>query len=76
MPNDPRAGAGVAILTALVHGDKGAFNAVTGDLAGGCPEALAALGRVGEAMVSMIAELLGVTKEEALERVASAIAAG
>lgn len=76
MPNNPRASAGVAILTTFVHGDQEAFNAVTDDLAGGCPEALAALGRVAEAMVSMIADLLNVTKDEALERVAAAIAAG
>jgi hypothetical protein len=76
MPNDPRASVGVAILTTFVHGDHKGFNAVTGDLAGGCPEAVAALGRVAEAMVSMIADLLSVTKEEALERVAAAIAAG
>jgi hypothetical protein len=76
MANDERAGLGVGILASFVHGDQEAFMNVTSDLEGGCAEAIAALGRVGEAMVSMIGDLLDVSKEEALERVAIAIAAG
>lgn len=74
MANDYRAGIGVGILTSFVRNDQAAFVAITNELKGGCPEALAALGRVGEAMVSMIAELAGISKEEALEKVAMAIA--
>lgn len=76
MANDSRAGVGVAILTCFVNGDRDGLDVVTRDLGGGCPEALGALGRVAEAMVSMLAETLGVSKEEALQRVAAAIAAG
>lgn len=74
MTNDPRASLGVGILTSFVHGDKDGFMAITSDLPGGCPEAVAALGRVSEAMVKMIADLLGVSKEEALTKVAAAVA--
>lgn len=76
MANDPRASVGVAILTCLVNDDREGVDVATGDLDGGCPEAFAVLGRVAEAMVSMLAEALGVSKEEALQRVAAAIAAG
>ncbi|MGO4585549.1 hypothetical protein AB4Z38_16950 [Arthrobacter sp. 2RAF6] len=76
MTNDPRTSAGVAILTSFVRDDREAFMVITNELPGGCAEAVAALGRVSEAMVSMIGELAGVSKEEALEQVAMAIAAG
>lgn len=76
MVNDPRAGVGMAILTTFVRNDQEAFIDVTSDLPGGCAEAVAALGRVGEAMVSMIAELVGVSREQALTQIAASIAAG
>ncbi|TLM73207.1 hypothetical protein [Pseudarthrobacter sp. NamB4] len=76
MSNNPSAGAGVGILTSFVRNDREAFMTITKELPGGCPEAIAALGRVSEAMVKMIAELAGISKEEALESVALAIAAG
>ena len=76
MPNDPRASVGVAILTTFVHDDQDAFMQITGDLPGGCAEAVASLGRVSEAMVAMIAQLLGVSKDDALRQIAAAIAQG
>lgn len=74
MSDNPSAGAGVGILTSYVRNDREAFMAITNELPGGCPQALAALGRVSEAMVKMIAQLAEISKEEALERVALAIA--
>jgi hypothetical protein len=44
------------------------------DLPGGDAEALAALGRVSEAVLGMMAGILEVSKEEALERIAAGFA--
>ncbi|WP_427005124.1 hypothetical protein [Pseudarthrobacter sp. H2] len=75
-PNpDELLGLGVGILTTFVYDDPHAFTVITGDLPGGSSEAIVALGRVSEAMVRMIAEMLGVSKEEALERIAASFAA-
>jgi hypothetical protein len=68
-------GLGVGILTTFVHDDPQAFMVITSDLSRGSSEAIAALGRVSAAMVGMIAEMLGVSKEEGLERIAAAFAA-
>ncbi|MCU1532835.1 MAG: hypothetical protein JWO49_2406 [Arthrobacter sp.] len=67
-------GLGVAILTTFVYNDPQAFTAITSDLPGGMAEALAALGNVSEAVLGVIAEVLEVSKEEALERIAAAFA--
>lgn len=75
MAQDQLTGLGVGILTTFVHDDPQAFMVMTGDLPGGCSEAIVALGRVSEAMVRMIAEMLGLLKEETLERIAAAFAA-
>jgi hypothetical protein len=72
---DELLGLGVGILTAFVYDDPHAFTVITGDVPDGSSEALVALGRVSEAMVRMIAEMLGVSKEEALERIAASFAA-
>ncbi|MDQ0823350.1 hypothetical protein QFZ79_001094 [Arthrobacter sp. V4I6] len=65
---------GVAILTTFVHNDPQGFTLLTRDLPGGNSEAIAALGRVCEALVGMIAEMAGMSKEESLERIAAAFA--
>ena len=66
---------GVGIRTTFVHSDPHGFTVMTRDLAGGSSEALAALGRVCEALVGVIEEMLGVSKEEPLERIAAALVA-
>jgi hypothetical protein len=75
-PNpDELLGLGVGILTTFVYDDPHAFTVITSDLPGGVSEAIAALGKVSEAVVGMIAEMLGVSKEVAMERIAAAFAA-
>ena len=65
---------GLAILTTFVLNDPQSFAAITKDLPGGSSEAIAGLGRVCEALVGMIAEMAGMSKEESLERIAAAFA--
>ena len=65
---------GLAILTTFVLEDPKGFSTITRDLPGGSSEAIAALGRVCEALVGMIAEMVGMSKEESLERIAAAFA--
>jgi hypothetical protein len=60
-------GLGGAILTTFVYNAPFAFTAMARDLPGGDAEALAALGRVSEAVLGMMAGILEVSKEEALE---------
>ncbi len=74
MVNHPDAQLGIAMLTARLNGDQDAFNQITRDMPEGM--AVALLMRTAEMMVSMIAELTGQTRDEALKSVAAALAAG
>jgi hypothetical protein len=63
-PNpDEFLGLGVGILMTFVYDEPHAFAVITGDAPGGSSEAIVALGRVSEAMVRMIAEMLGVSRK-------------
>jgi hypothetical protein len=76
MGNDPRIGLAVGMLTAWLHGDAEGFNSITSDFEGGCPEALASLARVTQAIVRMFGDTAGKTPEETMEIIAAAIALG
>jgi hypothetical protein len=65
---------GMALLTTFVHNDAQGYTAMTKDLPGGDSEAIAGLGRVGELLVGIIAEMLGASKEESVHRIAAALA--
>ena len=66
---------GLAILTTFVHDDPQGYTVMTRDLPGGDSEAIAGLGRVSEVLVGIIAELLGASKEESVQRIAAGLAA-
>jgi hypothetical protein len=72
MANDPRALAAFAIVTAAVNGDREAWMEATSAFDNPAA-ALGALSRVSEALVGMIADLLGVNRQEALHRIGLAI---
>lgn len=74
MGNSPEAALGIALLTSLVRQDREAFLIIASELEGGNAQAVAILARLGEAMVGMIAELLQVSNEEALTRIAASLA--
>ena len=74
MGNSPEAALGIALLTSLVRQDREAFLIIASELEGGNTQAVAILARLGEAMVSMIAELLQIGNEEALTRIAASLA--
>ncbi|MGP7815085.1 hypothetical protein [Glutamicibacter soli] len=74
MGNSPEAALGIALLTSLVRQDREAFLIIASELKGGNAQAVAILARLGEAMVGMIAELLQVSNEEALTRIAASLA--
>ena len=74
MSNSSVAALGIALLTSLVRQDREAFLLIASELEGGNAQAVAILARLGETMVSMIASLLQLSSEEALTRVAAAIA--
>lgn len=64
------------MITALLHGDREGFNTVVSELEGGNAQAVAILARLGETMIAMIADLLGVEPDEALMKIAASIALG
>lgn len=66
---------GLAILTTFVHDDPQGYTVMTRDLPGGDSEAIAGLGRVSEVLVGIIAEMLGASKEESMQRIAASLAA-
>lgn len=72
-PRNEYAATGMAILSAYVHHDEEGLAAVAVDLT--CPQTIALLARASEAVVNMLAQVLGVTKEEALIAAATAVAA-
>ncbi|MFJ2621073.1 hypothetical protein [Glutamicibacter sp. NPDC087344] len=74
MGNSPEAALGIALLTSLVRQDREAFLIIASELEGGNTQAVAILARLGEAMVAMIAELLQISNEEALTRIAASLA--
>ncbi len=74
MGNSPEAALGIALLTSLVRQDREAFLTIASELDGGNAQAVAILARLGEAMVAMIADLLQISIEEALTRIAASIA--
>lgn len=65
---------GIAMITALLNGDRDGFNLVVSELDGGNAEAVAILARLSETMIAMIADLLDIDSEEALRRIATSIA--
>ncbi|GAA1412853.1 hypothetical protein AUR04nite_34820 [Glutamicibacter uratoxydans] len=67
---------GIAMITALLHGDREGFNFVVSELEGGNAQAVAILARLSETMIAMIADLLGVEPDEALMKIAASIALG
>lgn len=74
MGNSPEAARGIALLTSLVRQDREAFLIIASEVEGGNARAVAILARLGEAMVGMIAELLQISDEEALTRIATSLA--
>jgi hypothetical protein len=66
---------GLALLTTFVHNDTQGYTVMTKDLPGGDSEAIAGLGRVCEVLVGIIAEMLGASKEESVQRIAACLAA-
>ena len=66
---------GLALLTTFVHDDPQGYIVMTKDLPGGDSEAIAGLGRVCEVLVGIIAEMLGASKEESVQRIAAGLAA-
>lgn len=66
---------GLALLTTFVHNDPQGYTVMTKDLPGGDSEAVAGLGRVCELLVGIIAEMLGASKEQSVQRIAAALAA-
>jgi len=74
MGNSPEAALGIALLTSLVRQDREAFLIIASELEGGNAQAVAILARLGEAMVAMIADLLQISNEEALTRIAASLA--
>lgn len=74
MGNSPEAALGIALLTSLVRQDREAFLIIASEVEGGNAQAVAILARLGEAMVAMIADLLQISNEEALTRIAASIA--
>ena len=66
---------GLALLTTFVHDDPQGYTVMTKDLPGGDSEAIAGLGRVCEVLVGIIAEMLGASKEESVQRIAAGLAA-
>lgn len=74
MANHPSNLLAFGMLTTFVHGDQEGYIAIT-DQFGDCGEALAALGRVGQMLVTMLAESWEVSTEEALRLIGVAIAA-
>ncbi|MFE5339305.1 hypothetical protein ACFQ80_03720 [Isoptericola sp. NPDC056578] len=73
MPNHPDAQLGLAMLTARMNGDREGYIAITEEMPEGY--AVALLLRTAEMMVNMIADLTETSKEEALQRIAAALAA-
>ena len=67
-------GAGTS-LTTFVHDDPQGYTVMTRDIPGGESEAVAGLGRVCEVLVGIIAEMLGASKEESVQRIAAGLAA-
>lgn len=63
----------MAILTSMILHDEEGLAAVAGDMP--CPHVLAYLARASELVVNVLAQTLGVTKEEALRICAQAVAA-
>ena len=74
MGNSPEAALGIALLTSLVRQDREAFLIIASEVEGGNARAVAIPARLGEAMVGMNVELLQISNEEALTRIATSLA--
>jgi len=72
--DDPRIGLGVGLMTAYLTGDEDGFYAITNEFEEP-EEALAALGRVTEAVIGMFAQALGRDRVELWREIATVIAA-
>ena len=76
MPNDARIANAVGMLTAVMHNDEDVFYELAGEFDGGCPEALLALARVGQAIVRMWAQEADTPTDEMWRLLAESIAFG
>lgn len=74
MANDRRGAAALAVLTARMTDDREGYDAVIAEFEGGPAEALAAMMRITEMLIKMLAQTQDISPLEMLQQVGVAMA--